>query len=96
MKEAALYEALLSIKNKQEMACFLKDLCTPNEIKSLTERWNTCTLLAEGDKSYRQIQEITGASLATITRVARFLRHESHNGYRLVLARLKNKKGQKS
>ncbi|MDR3647379.1 MAG: YerC/YecD family TrpR-related protein [Candidatus Babeliales bacterium] len=86
-----LIEALLTIKDKDEMAKFLKDLCTPQEIKSLAERWNVCKLLHEGKMSYREINSFTGVSLATITRVARFLKDEPHHGYRSVLNKIEKK-----
>lgn len=84
-----LFEALTLIKDPQEMALFMKDLCTPQEISALAERWRVCRLLNEGNLSYREIHDITGASLATITRVARFLKDEPHHGYRSVLAKKK-------
>lgn len=87
-----LYEALLLIKTVSEMNCFLKDLCTPQEIRSLAERWRVCKLLHAGDLSYREISNKTGASLATIGRVARFLKDEPHHGYRLILKRLNQDK----
>ncbi len=86
-----LYQALLLIKDGQEMANFFKDLCTPQEIRALAERWRVCQLLHSGDLSYRQISSLTGASLATIGRVARFLREEPYHGYQLVLGRLPKK-----
>lgn len=84
-----LYEALLEIKNSDEMHRFLKDLCTPQELRTLAERWRVCKILAEGTLSYREISQETGASLATIGRVARFLKDEPHHGYQLVLKRIK-------
>lgn len=84
-----LMETLASIKTAAEMTQFMKDLCTPQEISALTERWRVCKLLHQGDLSYREIHEITGASLATITRVARFLKDEPHHGYRSVLEKKK-------
>lgn len=85
-----LYEALLLVKNTDEMAKFFKDLCTPQEIRALAERWRVCRLLSAGDLSYREINSKTGASLATIGRVSRFLKEEPHHGYRLILNRMKN------
>ena len=87
-----LLEALLLLKNKDEMARFLKDLCTPQEISALAERWRVCKLLEQGELSYREINKITGASLATITRVARFLKDEQHQGYKTVINRIKLRK----
>jgi TrpR-related protein YerC/YecD len=87
-----LYQALLQIQSTGEMHIFLKDLCTPQEMQALAERWKVCKLLHEGSLSYRQINDETGVSLATIGRVARFLNTEPHRGYQLVLDRIgKNK-----
>jgi len=86
-----LYQAILLIQDKQEMAQFFKDLCTPQEIRALAERWRVCQLLHTGKLSYREINSLTGASLATIGRVSRFLKEEPHHGYRLVLGRLPKK-----
>lgn len=83
-----LFEALLVIEDLQEMGRFFKDLCTPQELRALAERWRVCKLLSEDNLSYREISAQTGASLVTIGRVARFLRQEPHQGYQLVLKRL--------
>jgi TrpR-related protein YerC/YecD len=91
-----LFEALLVLETKDEMARFIKDLCTPQEIIVLAERWQVCKLLEEGDLSYRQISSKTGTSLATITRIARFLKDESNQGYKIVLDRENIKKNLKN
>jgi TrpR-related protein YerC/YecD len=85
----ALCEALLGLKDAEEARRFLIDLCTPAEIRALSERWHVARLLNDGNLSYRQINEATGVSTATIVRVARFLRDEPHQGYRAILDRLK-------
>ncbi len=90
-----LYEALLLLDRKEEAFNFLKDLCTPQEVQALTERWRVCQLLDAGDLSYRDIHSLTGASLTTIGRVARFLKEENYNGYRAILDKLENKKTRK-
>lgn len=90
-----LYEALLLLQTTEEMSKFFKDLCTPQEIKALAERWRVCKLLNQGNLSYREISGLTGASLATIGRVARFLTTEPHQGYKLILKRLAVKKLEK-
>lgn len=87
--ELSLSEALLMLKSSSECSNFLKDLCTPQELSAIKERWRVCQLLDRCDLSYREIHELTGVSLATIGRVARFLREESYGGYRLILERLK-------
>ncbi|MBR9826656.1 MAG: TrpR like protein, YerC/YecD [Alphaproteobacteria bacterium] len=84
-----LSQALLSLKDATEVERFLRDLLTPGEAKSLSERWRVARLLDEGGHSYRDISQLTGASTTTVTRVARFLSQEPHQGYRLVLNRLK-------
>ena len=87
-----LYEALLLLKTTEEMDRFFKDLCTPQEIEALSERWRVCKLINQGTLSYREINSLTGVSLATIGRVARFLNNEPHHGYRLILSRINKSK----
>jgi len=84
-KSIELSDAILSLKTKDELNSFLTDLCTPSELKALKERWRVCQLLAIKELSYRDIHKLTGASLTTIGRVARFLRDESYGGYRNLL-----------
>ena len=84
-----LYEAILLLNNRQECENFLKDLCTPKELKDFNDRWEIAKLLDEGQLSYREIVEQTQASLTTITRVARFLKDEPYRGYRTLLDRMK-------
>ncbi len=87
----SLYEALLDIKDLDECEVFLRDLCTPSEIKAMKERWQTASILFNENLSYRDINQKTGASITTIGRVARFLKHESNNGYQIILTRTKEK-----
>ncbi len=88
----ALARALLSLQSPQEIRAFLDDLCTPSELRAFAERFRVARLLDEGQLSYRDISERTGASTTTVTRVARFLREMPHQGYRLVLDRLNESK----
>lgn len=88
--EKDLYRAILSLKDEEECFSFFRDLCTPAEIKAMKERWRVAQLLEEGKQSYRQISESTGVSIVTITRVARFLKDESYQGYRLILNKRKS------
>lgn len=87
-----LCNALLLLENEQNMYNFLKDLCTPQELEVLAERWKVCQLLDTGELSYRDINQLTGASLMTIGRVARFLKDEPYQGYRTLLNKMKAKK----
>ena len=87
LKEQAqtLYAAFLTLKTEEEVRQFLLDLCTPAELEAIVDRWWTACLLNEG-KSYRDISEITGVSVTTIGRVARFM-NMGEGGYRLALRR---------
>lgn len=85
----ALYDALLSLTTRAEVDAFLTDLCTPSELRAFAERWEVARLLDGGGKSYREIAAEAHASPTTVVRVARFLKEMPHQGYRLVLDRLK-------
>ncbi len=88
----ALARALLTLQTPQEIRAFLDDLCTPSEMRAFAERFRVARLLDEGQLSYRDISERTGASTTTVTRVARFLREMPHQGYRLVIDRMNESK----
>jgi TrpR-related protein YerC/YecD len=83
-----LGQAILALKSEAEVNNFLRDLCTPGEIKDFNERWQIAQLLATGELSYRQVAEQAQASITTVTRVARFLKDEQYQGYALVIDRL--------
>jgi len=87
-----LYDAFLALKNPDECRRFLGDVCTPKEISDLAERWMIARMLDEGELSYREIHAITGVSVTTIGRVARFLVDENYKGYRLLIDRMSKKK----
>lgn len=87
-REVGLFEVISTIDSADDAERFLIDLCTPNEIKAFAERWRVCQLLHSKRYSYRQISEITGASLTTIGRVARFLNDERYGGYRKMLKKI--------
>ena len=90
--EHQLYKAILQLKNLDECRAFFKDLCTPKEIQDMKDRLIVAKLLYKGELSYREISSKTKVSLATITRVARFLNQESYQGYKLILDREKDEK----
>ena len=81
----SLNRAFLTLKKPEEVRQFLLDLCTPSELEAIVDRWWTASLLREG-RSYREISKITGVSVTTIGRVARFLTM-GEGGYRLALRR---------
>jgi len=87
---SALIDALLALETREEMDAFLSDLCTPAELRAFAERWQVARLLDGGAKSYREIAAEAQASPTTVVRVARFLKEMPHQGYRLVLDRLKD------
>jgi TrpR-related protein YerC/YecD len=84
--EQGLYRAILSLRNEQECQRFFNDLCTPAELEALVDRWAVAVHLKEG-LPYRRIHELTGVSVTTIGRVARFLA-AGNGGYRVALDRL--------
>ena len=86
--EADLFAAFAGLRDADEAARFLRDLTTPAELAAFAERWRIARLLDEGALSYREIAAATGASTTTVGRVARFLREEPHQGYRIMLDRL--------
>ena len=82
----ALCRAILALRSESECSSFLDDLCTPAELEALIDRWSVVPLLQEG-LPYRRIHDLTGVSVTTIGRVARFL-SGGNGGYRTVLERL--------
>jgi TrpR-related protein YerC/YecD len=83
----ALYDAILALKTRDEVARFVRDICTLSEIEALIERFAVARLLNK-DMSYRDVADKTGASTTTVTRVSHWLRH-GQGGYRTVIDRLK-------
>ena len=83
-----LNEIILLLKNKKEVEDFLKDLCTPGELKALEERWAVAQLLYKDKLSYREIAAQLQTSTTTVTMVARFLSSEPYQGYKRILKRI--------
>ena len=81
-----LFDAILSLKNKEECYIFFDDVCTINELLSLSQRYEVARMLRE-HRTYLDIAEKTGASTATISRVNRSLNY-GNDGYDMVFARL--------
>lgn len=82
-----LFDAILCLKNKEECYTFFEDICTINELLSLSQRFDVARMLRE-QKTYLEIAEKTGASTATISRVNRSLNY-GNDGYDMVLSRMK-------
>lgn len=86
-----LLDALLRLADRGEAAAFLRDLCTLGELRDLAQRWAVVRLLDEG-LHYSEISRRTGASTATITRIASWLRH-GEGGYQRALERAREAAG---
>ena len=83
----SLIDAILGLETPDEAARFIRDLCTLTEIRDISQRWAVVRLLDAG-MHYAQISRETGASTATITRIASWLRN-GEGGYRAALDRLR-------
>lgn len=81
-----LFDAILSLKDREECYQFFDDLATMNEIQALAQRLSVAKMLDEGE-TYQEIANQSKASTATISRVKRCLQYGS-GGYRIVLDRL--------
>jgi TrpR-related protein YerC/YecD len=86
----ALADAFLDLRDRDEVARFLRDLCTLPELEALAHRWRTVVLLDEG-APYVEIAERVPTSTATVTRVAQWLRHGT-GGYALALERARKRR----
>lgn len=82
-----MFEAILSLENKEECYRFFEDLCTVNELLSLSQRYDVALMLSKKN-TYMEIAKETGASTATISRVNRALTY-GNDGYQLVMDRTK-------
>ncbi len=89
-----LFDAILELKDKEECYNFFEDLCTVNELLSLSQRFEVATMLRKHE-TYLKIAEETGASTATISRVNRSLNY-GNDAYDLVLNRIENETDSKS
>ena len=88
----SLFDAVLSLKSREECYTFFEDVCTINELLSLSQRFEVAAMLKDG-KTYLEIAEKTGASTATISRVNRSLNY-GNDGYDMVFKRMEEKKEQ--
>lgn len=81
-----LFDAILSLKDKEECYRFFEDVCTINEIKAIEQRLQVAKMLKQ-KRTYLDIASTTGASTATISRVNRSLNYGS-DGYKLIFDRV--------
>jgi len=82
-----LFDAILSLRDREECRAFFDDICTIKEITDMAQRLDTAFLIDDG-VSYQKISERIGVSTATISRVSRCL-HYGAGGYRTVIDRMK-------
>lgn len=84
-----LYDAILTLKDKEECKRFFRDLCTISELRAMEQRFEVARLLSEG-MIYNDILALTGASSATISRVNRSLLY-GEGTYEEILPRIQDK-----
>jgi TrpR-related protein YerC/YecD len=89
-----LFEAILRLESADEASAFFRDLCTLGELHDMAQRWAVVRLLESG-MHYAEISSRTGASTATITRIAQWL-HHGEGGYMKALERLRASKANPS
>jgi TrpR-related protein YerC/YecD len=87
----ALVTAILRLEDRDDAERFLRDLCTLGELRDMAQRWAVVRMLDAG-MHYAEISRRTGASTATITRIASWL-HHGEGGYRRMLERTRAPQG---
>jgi len=85
LAERNLCAAVAALRTAEECRAFFRDLCTPAELQAMADRWAVVEWLRRGT-SYRRIHEMTGVSVTTIARVARFFAN-GNGGYALAAQR---------
>src|ERR1700730_7040951 len=91
LAERNLCAALAALRTPEECRAFLRDLCTPAELQAMADRWTVVDCL-KCELPYREIQRLTGVSVTTIGRVARFLA-AGHGGHDTTARRLAETRG---
>ncbi len=82
-----LFKAILLLENEEECYRFFEDICTVNEIHAIAQRLQVARFLSE-KKTYNEIEEVTKASTATISRINKCLVYGA-DGYKLILQKMK-------
>ncbi len=88
-----LFDCVLKLRSKEECYNFFEDLCTMPELQAISQRIVVAKMLTEG-KVYKEIEDATGASTATISRVKRSLQYGA-DGYDVIFVRLGIKRKEK-
>lgn len=85
-----LFDAILCLESREECYSFFEDLCTVNELISISQRLQVAAML-KNHSTYLEIAEKTGASTATVSRVNRSLNY-GNDGYETVFGRMRGEK----
>jgi len=85
-----LFDAVLTLEDREDCYRFFEDICTINELHAISQRLQVAKLLSQ-KKTYSEIEEITKASTATISRINKCLVYGAE-GYQRVLRRLEEQK----
>ena len=83
-----LFDGILTLRDREDCYRFFEDICTINEIHSIAQRLQVAKLLSE-KKTYNEIEKVTKASTATISRINKCIVYGA-DGYRRVLDGLNN------
>jgi TrpR-related protein YerC/YecD len=86
LAERNLCVAVAALRTPDEVRAFFRDLCTPAELQAMADRWAVVDHLKR-NVPYREIHRLTGVSVTTIGRVARFLGN-GNGGYEVATQRL--------
>ncbi len=82
-----LFRAILALEDEEDCYRFFEDICTIKELQAIAQRLQVAKLLKEG-KTYNEIEEVTKASTATISRINKCLVYGA-DGYQRILERIK-------
>ena len=82
----AFFDAIMQLRDKEELYSFFGDVCTTNEVVSIAQRFAVAKMLHE-NRTYIEIAKATGASTATISRVNRSITC-GNGSYELIFERL--------
>ena len=85
----ALFDAILSLRTREECYNFFEDLCTVKEISDMAQRLEAAKMLLDGS-TYEQIVRAVEISTATISRINRCIQYGS-GGYRDVIEKVSAK-----
>ena len=83
-----LFKAILLLRDEEDCYRFFEDICTINEIHAIAQRLQVAKLLLE-KKTYNNIEKMTGASTATISRINKCIVYGA-DGYQRILARMED------